>query len=507
MERSDARRACHVRRLVFPGKPHPLGASLDEQGANFAVFSERADAVFLCLFDDTGDEERIPMVRGRGHVWHVYASGIEVNQQYGFRVDGPYDPRRGLRFNVNKLLVDPYSRAIAGDVDWTTPVFGYDRTSPDKDLSFDARDNAAGVPRSIVIDTSFDWGLDHLLRTPWKDSVIYELHVKGFTKLHPDIPEELRGTYVGLAHPAAIDHLKRLGITAVELLPVQDIVDEPHLIERGLTNYWGYNSLNYFAPTARYATRKDPNGVVREFKTMVKALHRAGIEVILDVVYNHTSEGNQMGPTLSFRGIDNTTYYRLTAGQERYYVDYTGTGNSLNVRHPQVLKLIMDSLRYWVTEMHVDGFRFDLASTLARELHDVDRLAAFFDIIHQDPILSQVKLIAEPWDVGEGGYQVGNFPTLWAEWNGKYRDTVRRFWRGDPDQIDDLAYRLTGSSDLFDDDGRWPLSSINFVTAHDGFSLTDLVSDNEKHNEAHGEGNRRYQRELLLEPRHRGANE
>jgi isoamylase len=424
------------------------------------------------------------------HVWHVYVADLEPGQFYGYRVHGPYEPSEGHRFNPNKLVIDPYARAIAGQVNWDVPVFGYMLGHRDQDLSYDRQDSARGVPKGVVIDTAYDWEGDRLLRRPWNETIIYEVHVKGFTQRHPKIPEELRGTYAGMAHPASIDYLTRLGITAVELLPVHDILDDGHLIERGLRNYWGYNTTNYFSPDARYASCGDDGGQVREFKDMVKALHSAGIEVILDVVYNHTSEGNHLGPTLSFRGIDNAAYYRLVPGDERHYFDYTGTGNSLNVRHPQVLKLIMDSLRYWVQEMHVDGFRFDLASTLARELHDVDRLAAFFDIIHQDPVLSQVKLIAEPWDVGEGGYQVGNFPVLWTEWNGEYRDSVRSFWKGDEGLMAEIAYRLTGSSDLYQQDGRRPYASINFVTAHDGFTLNDLVSYNEKHNEANGEGNR-----------------
>jgi len=476
-------------REIRPGQPSPLGATWDGEGVNFAIYSEHATAVELCLFTD-GVEQRLPLFRGSQFVWHGYVPGIGPGQEYGYRVDGPYEPAAGLRFNRNKLLVDPYARAITGQLDWSAPVWGYTLGHEDMDLSFDNRDSAAGVPRCVVIDPRFDWEGDELLHHPWSETIIYEMHVKGFTMQHPDIPPELRGTYAGLAHPAAIDYLTSLGVTAVELLPVHAIVDEYHLVRHGLVNYWGYNTLGFFAPEERYAAATDPCAAVREFKEMVKALHRAGLEVILDVVYNHSCEGNEFGPTISFRGIDNPTYYRLAPRRERYYVDYTGTGNTLNARHPQVLQMIMDSLRYWVEEMHVDGFRFDLASALARQLHEVDRLAPFLSAIHQDPVISKVKLIAEPWDVGEGGYQVGNFPLLWHEWNGQYRDTVRRFWRGDESYTDDLAYRLTGSSDLFGDDGRGPLASINFVTSHDGFTLEDLVSYNHKHNEANHEGNR-----------------
>jgi isoamylase len=483
----------HVARRLLPGKPYPLGATWDGKGTNFAIYSENATRVDLCLFNseaDRGESERIRLTELTAHVWHIYLPGVMPGQLYGYRVHGPYEPSAGHRFNPNKLVIDPYAKAIAGQVNWEVPVFGYELLHPDGDLSFDTQDSARGIPKGIVIDAEFDWEGDRLLRRPWNETIIYEVHVKGFTKLHPEIPEELRGTYAGLGHPVAIDYLRNLGVTAVELLPVHEFLDDGHLVDRGLRNYWGYNTTNYFSPDARYSGSGDDGGQVREFKEMVKALHRAGIEVILDVVYNHTSEGNHMGPTLSFRGIDNAVYYRLVPGDERHYFDYTGTGNSLNVRHPQVLKLIMDSLRYWVEEMHIDGFRFDLASTLARELHDVDRLAAFFDIIHQDPVLSRVKLIAEPWDVGEGGYQVGNFPVLWTEWNGKYRDSVRSFWKGDEGLMAEIAYRLTGSSDLYQDDGRRPYASINFITAHDGFTLHDLVSYNEKHNEANGEDNR-----------------
>ncbi len=410
-------------------------------------------------------------------------------QLYGFRVDGPWEPEKGLRFNRNKLMVDPYARAISGSVDWKGPIFSHDVLSGD-DLKMDTQDSAAAMPKCVVIDDRFDWGDDELPCTPLADSVIYEVHVKGFTKLHSRIPENLRGTYAGLAHPLSIEYFRKLGITAVELMPVHHFIDEGHLVDKGLSDYWGYNTLGYFSPMSRYSSSGDMGGQVREFKEMVRALHDAGIEVILDVVYNHTCEGNHLGPALSWKGIDNTSYYRTVGDNARYYMDYTGTGNTLNVQNPQVLKMIMDSLRYWSTVMHVDGFRFDLAATLARELHDVSRLSSFFDTIHQDPTLADVKLIAEPWDVGEGGYQVGQFPVLWAEWNGKYRDTVRRFWKGDEGQLSDFAYRLTGSSDLYQFDGRKPYASINFVTAHDGFTLCDLVSYNGKQNEANKEENR-----------------
>jgi len=480
-----------VRRL-WPGKPYPLGATWDGYGVNFALYSENATRVELCLFEDAhGPEtERIPLPEVTAHVWHGYLPGVRPGQLYGYRVYGPFAPEAGHRFNPHKLLLDPYARAVANEPDWHEPLFGYVPGGPDADLTFDERDSARGAPKAVVVNPYFDWDTDRPPRIPWHRSVIYEVHVKGFTQRHPEIPPELRGTYAGLAHPAAIEHFKKLGITAIELLPVHEFIDDKFLVDRGLRNYWGYSTLGYFAPAGRYSSGGRMGEQVAEFKAMVRELHRAGIEVILDVVYNHTAEGNHLGPTLSFRGIDNTAYYKLVPGQPRYYMDYTGTGNSLNVRNPWVLQLIMDSLRYWVQEMHVDGFRFDLAAALARELHDVDRLAAFFDIIHQDPVISQVKLIAEPWDVGEGGYQVGNFPVLWTEWNGKYRDTVRRFWRGDEWVVSELGYRLTGSSDLYQSDGRRPYASINFVTAHDGFTLHDLVSYNHKHNEANGEDNR-----------------
>ena len=478
---------------IWPGHPYPLGATWDGEGVNFALFSENATAVELCLFDQadaTQETHRIRMEECTDYVWHIYLPEVRPGQYYGYRVHGLYEPTLGHRFNPAKVLFDPYAKAIAGTIDWSETLFGYRIGDPKNDLSFDDRDNAASMPKCVVVDQAFTWGGDQLLRTPWDRTVIYELHVHGFTARHPGIPQNLRGTYAGLATPAVIEHLQQLGITAVELLPVHHFIRDKHLIERGLTNYWGYNSIGFFAPDIQYATSSSPAQHVWEFKTMVKALHNAGIEVILDVVYNHTGEGNHLGPTLSFRGIDNASYYRLVPDEPRYYRDYTGCGNTLNVRHPRVLQLIMDSLRYWVLEMHVDGFRFDLASTLARELHDVDRLSAFFDIIHQDPVLSQVKLIAEPWDLGEGGYQVGNFPAGWAEWNGKYRDTIRRYWKGDGGQVAELAFRLSGSSDLYEGGGRRPHASINFVTAHDGFTLHDLVSYNQKHNDANGEGNR-----------------
>jgi isoamylase len=474
---------------LLPGKPYPLGAKARSIGTNFAVYSEHATRVQLCLFDQSGKQTDCVDLRERtAFVWHGLLRDIRPGQRYGFRVDGPWEPEKGHRFNPSKLLVDPYAEAICGKVDWHGPVFAY-KVETGNDLERCDKDDAACVPKAIVVDHHYDWGDDCPPEIPLADSVIYEVHVKGFSKCNPDVPENLRGTYAGLAHPASIDYLKKLGITAVELLPVHHFIDAGHLVDQGLSNYWGYNTLGFFAPMARYSSVGDGGGQVTEFKQMVKNLHAAGIEVILDVVYNHTCEGNERGPSLSFKGICNSTYYRLVEDDPRYYMDYTGTGNTLNVRNPQVLKLLMDSLRYWVTEMHVDGFRFDLASTLARELHDVSRLSSFFDTIHQDPVLADVKLIAEPWDVGEGGYQVGNFPVLWAEWNGKYRDTVRKFWKGDAGQLSDLAYRLTGSSDLYQYDGRKPYASINFITAHDGFTLCDLVSYNEKHNEANGEDN------------------
>jgi glycogen operon protein len=473
---------------VWPGKPFPLGAVYDGNGTNFSLFSEVADKVELCLFDDEGTETRIPLPEMTALCWHGYLPDVGPGQRYGFRVHGPWAPEEGNRCNANKLLIDPYAKSIGGMIDWNEAVFPYDFSNPEGSKNDD--DSAPFVPKCVVIDPYFEWEDDHRPNTPWHETVIYEVHVKGFTARHPKIPPEIRGTYAGLVHPAAIRHLKQLGVTAVELLPIHHFVHDAHLVERGLSNYWGYNSIGYLAPYSGYASAQRPGRQVQEFKQMVKTLHQAGMEVILDVVYNHTAEGNHLGPILACKGIDNAAYYRLMADQRHYYMDYTGTGNSLNMRHPHVLQLIMDSLRYWVLEMHVDGFRFDLAATLARELHDVDRLSAFFDIIQQDPVISQVKLIAEPWDVGEGGYQVGNFPPLWSEWNGKYRDSVRDFWRGTDRALGELAYRVTGSSDLYAADGRRPYASINFITAHDGFTLRDLVSYNEKHNEANGEENR-----------------
>ena len=478
---------------AWPGRPYPLGATWDGAGVNFALFSEHATAVELCLFaagDPQRETARVPLREHTDQVWHVYLPEVGPEQLYGYRVHGRWEPGAGHRFNPAKVVLDPYARAIAGTVQWNDAVFGHRRGDAAADLDRDDRDNAACVPKSVVVDPTFPWGDDRPLRIPWNETVIYETHVKGFTARHPDVPENLRGTYAGLTCPAAVDYLRALGVTAVELLPVHHAVTEPQVAERGLTNYWGYNSIGFFAPDARYSSSGARGEQVREFKTLVKTLHQASIEVVLDVVYNHTAEGNHLGPTLCFRGIDNANYYRLTGGDRSRYSDYTGCGNTLNMRHPRTLQLIMDSLRYWVLEMHVDGFRFDLASALARALHDVDRLSPFFDVIHQDPVISQVKLIAEPWDLGTGGYQVGNFPTGWAEWNGKYRDAIRRYWRGDVGQVAELGYRLTGSSDLYQDDGRRPYASINFVTSHDGFTLADLVSYDVKHNEANGEGNR-----------------
>jgi len=473
--------------IVWPGKPYPLGATWDGEGVNFALFSEHAEKVELCIFGGNGRRltKRIVMKEQTDQVWHCYLPEARPGLLYGYRVFGPYDPSRGHRFNPHKLLLDPYAKHVQ-HLRWNDSHFGYRIGHKNEDLSFDRRDSSAGMMKGTVIDPAFTWGADQPPRIPWHKSIFYEVHVKGFTQNHPDVLPNLRGTYAGLATAPVIDYLQRLGITAVELLPVHCFVEDRHLLERGLHNYWGYNTIGFFSPEPRYSA----SGDISEFKTLVKTLHSAGIEVILDVVYNHTAEGNQMGPTLSFRGIDNSVYYRLMPDNPRFYLDYTGTGNTLNVRHPRVLQLIMDSLRYWVLEMHVDGFRFDLAATLARELHEVDRLGAFLDIIHQDPILSQVKLIAEPWDLGEGGYQVGKFPVGWAEWNDRYRDAVRSYWKGDGGVIGELAYRITGSSDLYARSGRRPYASINFVTAHDGFTLRDLVSYNEKHNQANGEDNR-----------------
>jgi glycogen operon protein len=469
---------------IWPGRPYPLGATWDGSGVNFALFSEHAERVELCLFDAAGTREleRIALPEQTDQVWHGYLPEVRPGQLYGYRVHGPYHPESGQRFNPNKLLIDPYARAIVGGLAWSDAHYGY-RTNADS--LPDSRDSAPGMPKCKVVDPAFTWGDDRPPNVPWHDTVIYEAHVKGLTQQHPEVPPALRGTYAGLATPPMIEHFKQLGVTAIELLPVHAALDDRFLVEKGLRNYWGYNSIGYFAPDLRYAA----SGKIQEFKTMVKTLHAHGIEVILDVVYNHTAEGNHLGPTLSFRGIDNQAYYRLVSHDPRYYMDYTGCGNTLNMMHPRVLQLIMDSLRYWVLEMHVDGFRFDLAAALARELHEVDRLGAFLDIIHQDPVLSRVKLIAEPWDLGEGGYQVGNFPVGWTEWNGKYRDSVRDFWKGEGGLIGDLAFRLTGSSDLYAHNGRRPYASINFITCHDGFTLEDLVSYNQKHNEANGENN------------------
>jgi isoamylase len=473
--------------IVWPGRPYPLGSTWDGEGVNFALYSEHAEKVELCLFDMSGKREtlRVLLPEQTDMVWHGYLPEVRPGQLYGYRVYGPYAPEQGQRFNHHKLLLDPYGKQIQGSLNWTDSHFGYRLGSKQEDLSFDRRDNAAGMPKNKVIDSAFTWGADAPPNIPWHETLIYELHVKGFTMCHPDIPARLRGTYAGLATAPVIDYLTRLGVTSIELMPVHSFVDDRALVDRGLKNYWGYNSIGFFALEQRYLSTNS----IREFKTMVKTFHSAGLEVILDVVYNHTAEGNHLGPTLSLKGIDNSSYYRLVGDNPRYYMDYTGTGNTLNVQHPRVLQLIMDSLRYWVLEMHVDGFRFDLAATLARELHEVNRLGAFLDIIHQDPVLSQVKLIAEPWDLGEGGYQVGNFPVGWAEWNDRYRDTVRSYWKGDDGVVGDLAYRLTGSSDLYAHSGRRPYASVNFVTAHDGFTLDDLVSYNFKHNEANGENN------------------
>ncbi|MDJ1371839.1 glycogen debranching protein GlgX [Gulosibacter molinativorax] len=471
---------------TWPGTPYPLGATYDGSGTNFAIYSQGAERVELCLFDDDGTERRLRLFEQDAYVWHCYVPSIQPGQRYGYRIHGPYDPASGQRFNPSKLVLDPYAKAVSGDIKWDQAVFSYNFGDPD---SHNEDDSAAFMPKGVVINPFFDWAGDRHPRTPYADSFIYEAHVKGLTQLHPEVPEEMRGTYAGVAHPAVIEHLKKIGVTAIELMPVHEFVHDSVLEEKGLRNYWGYNTLNFFSPHGDYSFAGDHGQQVQEFKAMVKTLHANDIEVILDVVYNHTAEGNHLGPTLSFRGIDNESYYRLEEDR-RYYTDYTGTGNSLNMRSPHSLQLIMDSLRYWVTEMHVDGFRFDLASTLARELHDVDKLSAFFDLVQQDPIVSQVKLIAEPWDVGPGGYQVGNFPPLWTEWNGIYRDTVRDFWRGEPSTLGEFATRISGSPDLYEHSGRRPVASVNFVTAHDGFTLRDLVSYNEKHNDANGEDGR-----------------
>ncbi|HEY0258188.1 MAG TPA: glycogen debranching protein GlgX [Candidatus Methylacidiphilales bacterium] len=477
---------------IWKGAPYPLGATWMGTGTNFALFAPKAEKVELCLYDgphDPKETDRVTLQEMTDEVWHVFLPDVRPTQLYGYRVYGPWEPQNALRFNPAKVLIDPYARALTGNVHWAPEMFGYVLGNPEADLVRDDRDNAAFVPKAVVVDQTFHWDNDRAPRHALEDTILYETHVRGFSELWEELDPELRGTYSGLGSPQAIAYFKKLGITAVELLPVHVHIDDQHLLERGLSNYWGYNSICFFAPEATYASRGERGEQVAEFKQMVKNLHSAGIEVILDVVYNHTAEGNEKGPMFSFRGIDNPAYYRLVQDNPRYYFDYTGTGNTLNVPQPRVLQMIMDSLRYWVQEMHVDGFRFDLAAALARELHEVSRLSAFFDVIHQDPVISQVKLIAEPWDVGEGGYQVGNFPVLWCEWNGRYRDTVRRYWRGDEGQTNDFAYRLTGSSDLYQNTSKNPTASINFITAHDGFTLRDLVSYNEKHNEANGEGN------------------
>ncbi|MDP5228034.1 MULTISPECIES: glycogen debranching protein GlgX [Arthrobacter] len=476
-----------IHHQVWPGKAYPLGATYDGAGTNFALFSERAEGVELCLLDEDGTEQRIPLTEVDGYVWHAYLPSVKPGQKYGYRVSGPYDPAHGDRFNPAKLLLDPYAKAVAGEIDWDPAVFCYDHADP---ASRNDQDSAPHMMLGVVVNPFFDWAGDRAPGTPYHASLIYEAHVRGLTMLHPEVPDEQRGSYAGVAHPAVIKHLQELGVTAIELMPVHQFVNDSVLQDKGLANYWGYNTIGFFAPHNGYSASGDHGEQVQEFKAMVRDLHRAGIEVILDVVYNHTAEGNHLGPTLSFRGIDNAAYYRLMDDDPQYYMDYTGTGNSLNARNPHSLQLLMDSLRYWVTEMHVDGFRFDLAATLAREFYDVDKLSSFFELVQQDPVVSQVKLIAEPWDVGPGGYQVGNFPPQWTEWNGKYRDTVRDFWRGEPATFGEFASRLTGSADLYEHSGRRPMASINFVTAHDGFTLKDLVSYNQKHNEANGEENR-----------------
>ncbi len=468
----------------WPGSAYPLGATFDGSGTNFALFSEIAEKVELCLFDDDGNETRVAFAESDAYVWHAYLPGVRAGQRYGYRITGPYDPAQGQRANPNKLLLDPYAKATCGEIDWDQSLFSYDFNDPD---ARNDDDSAAHMMYGVVVNPHFDWAGDQSPRIPYNRTVIYETHVKGLTQLHPDIPEAQRGTYSALGHPAVIEHLTRIGVTSLELMPVHQFVNDSTLQEKGLSNYWGYNTIGFFAPHSGYSSSGDRGEQVDEFKSMVRSLHQAGIEVILDVVYNHTAEGNHLGPTISFRGIDNAGYYRLVEDDLQFYMDYTGTGNTFNVRHPHSLQLIMDSLRYWVTEMHVDGFRFDLAATLAREFFDVDKLSTFFELVQQDPIVSQVKLIAEPWDVGPGGYQVGNFPPQWTEWNGKYRDTVRDFWRGEPATLGEFAERLGGSADLYEGEGRRPVASINFVTAHDGFTLLDLVSYNEKHNDANGE--------------------
>ena len=472
---------------IWPGQPFPLGASYDGAGTNFSIFSGGGELVELCLFDDAGTEQRVPLGEVDAGCWHAYLPGVGPGQRYGYRVHGPWDPGSGARYNPAKLLLDPYATAFEGEVDWGEELFTYRFDDPAR--SVNNADSGPRMPKAIVTSPYFDWGNDRSPRIPWHETIVYEVHVKGFTAANDRVPEELRGTYAGMSHPAAVDYFTHLGVTAVELLPVHQFIQDSHLAERGLRNYWGYNSIGYLAPHNAYSASGQRGQQVQEFKSMVKTLHEAGIEVILDVVYNHTAEGNHLGPTLSFKGLDNGAYYRLVDEDRAFYYDTTGTGNSLNMRHPHVLQLIMDSLRYWVTEMHVDGFRFDLAATLARQFHEVDRLSAFFDLVQQDPVVGRVKLIAEPWDIGDGGYQVGNFPPLWSEWNGKYRDTVRDYWRGEDATLAEFAYRFTGSSDLYESDGRRPVASVNFVTAHDGFTLADLTAYNEKHNEANGEDN------------------
>ncbi len=475
---------------TWPGKPYPLGSIYDGRGVNFALFSENATRVELCLFDEQGTEtHKIPVTNRTHNQWHIYIPGLEAGQQYGYRVDGPFEPENGHRFNPHKLLIDPYAKALSGIEKWDDSLFGYEIGHKKKDLSKNESDSAPFVPKSVVIDDHFEWYGDSPLNIPLNKMVIYETHIKGFTQKFPGIPDEIRGTYAAMRHPDVINYLKKLGVNAVELMPVHHFIHDRHLVDKGLSNYWGYNTINFFAPHPEYAATSFGVEQIYEFKNMVKSLHEAGIEVILDVVYNHTGEGSEMGPTLCFRGIDNAAYYRLVDQDKRYYMDYTGTGNTLNTVHPTILRLIMDSLRYWATEMHVDGFRFDLASALAREFSDVDKWSAFFDVLHQDPVLSNVKLIAEPWDIGENGYQVGNFPQGWLEWNGNYRDVMRDFWRGESRNLGKFAWRFTGSSDLYYDDWRRPVASINFITAHDGFTLNDLVSYNEKHNMDNGENN------------------
>ena len=471
---------------VWPGSPYPLGATYDGAGTNFGLFSEAAEGVELCLFDADGTERRIPVTERDALAWHIYLPRIGPGQRYGYRVHGPYDPDNGHRFDASKLVIDPYAKALEGEIDWANACYSYDFKDPTKR---NTDDSAGHTMMSVVVNPFFDWQDDRKPKTPYHETVVYEAHVKGMTKLHPAIPEEIRGTYAGIAHPVMIEHLTRLGVSAIELMPVHQFVNDSNLVDSGLSNYWGYNTIGFFAPHNAYSSAGQRGDQVLEFKAMVRELHRSGIEVILDVVYNHTAEGNHLGPTLAFRGIDNASYYRLVDDDPSFYYDTTGTGNTLLMRNPHVLQLIMDSLRYWVTEMHVDGFRFDLAASLARQFHEVDRLSAFFDLVQQDPVVSQAKLIAEPWDVGPGGYQVGNFPPRWTEWNGKYRDTVRDYWRGEPHTIGEFAARLSGSSDLYESDGRAPYASINFVTAHDGFTLRDLTSYNDKHNEANGENN------------------